>query len=130
MNEFFPPVGGALKYWANVGFGVLMVAALVISVRAILRGNVARHRAWMIRGYAVGVGAATQRLLMLPMFLILGDMSELLIGVMVWFGWGLNVVVAALSLRRGAWFLRRRRKGAWATLRRFGASPQVGGSSS
>ena len=40
--------------------------ALIWGVRAAQRGDRAQHRAWMIRAYALGMGAATQAVVMLP----------------------------------------------------------------
>ena len=37
-----------------------MVTCLVLGVTAIRRRDVTAHRAWMIRGYALGLGAGTQ----------------------------------------------------------------------
>jgi hypothetical protein len=37
-----------------------MAASLVLGFTAIRRGDVARHRAWMTRAYALALGAATQ----------------------------------------------------------------------
>lgn len=45
-----------------VGMGI----ALVWAVLAAQRGDKAQHRSWMIRAYALGMGAATQAVVMLP----------------------------------------------------------------
>ena len=37
-----------------------MILCLVLGLRAILRRDVPTHRAWMIRAYALGLGAGTQ----------------------------------------------------------------------
>ena len=39
-----------------------MALAIVLGLAAIRRRDIARHRAWMIRGYAIGLGAGTQAL--------------------------------------------------------------------
>ena len=41
-------------------FGTLMIVSLVLGVTSILRRDVARHRLWMMRAYAIGLGAGTQ----------------------------------------------------------------------
>src|SRR3712207_7388829 len=41
-------------------FGVAMVVTLVLGFRAARRRNFSRHRAWMIRSYAIGLVAGTQ----------------------------------------------------------------------
>ena len=37
-----------------------MAAAIVLGFTAIRRRDIAAHRAWMIRAYALGLGAGTQ----------------------------------------------------------------------
>lgn len=37
-----------------------MAACLVLGFTAIRRRDIAAHRAWMIRAYAIGLGAGTQ----------------------------------------------------------------------
>src|SRR5215204_7536501 len=37
-----------------------MAISIVLGVAAIRRGEIARHRAWRMRGYALGLGAGTQ----------------------------------------------------------------------
>jgi hypothetical protein len=61
---------------------------------------VARHRAWITRGYAIGLGAATQFVLHLVLWLLFGAKPQgvgkaLVMGA----GWALNLVVAELSVR-------------------------------
>jgi len=54
------PGTGLLAYVFRLGFGTAMTASLVLGVTAIRRRDIARHRAWMIRAYALALGAATQ----------------------------------------------------------------------
>ena len=79
-----------------------MSGALIWALVAIRHGNVARHRAWMIRAYAVGMGAATISFIMLPIFLITGKAvqgygADLLFVA----SWGINVAIAEWVIRRG-----------------------------
>jgi hypothetical protein len=37
-----------------------MVASLVLGISAVRRRDIAAHRAWMIRAYAIGLAAGTQ----------------------------------------------------------------------
>ena len=75
-------------------FGVGMVVALVRGSLAILRRDFAAHRAWMMRGYAIGLGAGTQALIMVPWWLLfgkpIGPTRTLLMGA----GWIVNLIVA------------------------------------
>lgn len=54
------PGTGVLAYLLRLGFGTAMTASLVLGVAAIRRRDIARHRAWMTRAYALALGAATQ----------------------------------------------------------------------
>jgi uncharacterized membrane protein len=56
MSQFYPaPEGdGPLLYLIRLVFGGAMVAALILGFIAVRRGDFTRHRAWMIRGYAIG----------------------------------------------------------------------------
>lgn len=51
---------GVLLNLLRLLFASAMAASLILALAAIRRRDVAHHRAWMIRGYAIGLGAATQ----------------------------------------------------------------------
>jgi uncharacterized membrane protein len=51
---------GALVGVVRLVFGAAMAASILLGVAAIRRSDVDGHRAWMVRGYALGVGAGTQ----------------------------------------------------------------------
>jgi uncharacterized membrane protein len=54
------PGTGDLLYVFRLVFGSAMAGCLVLGLHAIRRRDIAAHRAWMIRGYAIGLGAGTQ----------------------------------------------------------------------
>ncbi len=54
--------GGVLEAAASLTFGAWFVTCLVLAFRAIRLGDVSRHRRWMIRAFAVGLGVGTIRL--------------------------------------------------------------------
>ena len=83
----------------RVVFGVAMFAALVLALRAILRRDVRRHRAWMTRGYAIGLGAGTQGVLGLPVFLLVGEPGEVWYFAILRGGWLINGAVAEWVIR-------------------------------
>jgi uncharacterized membrane protein len=56
------PGTGSLLYVLRLVFASAMAACLVLGITTIRRGDVARHRAWMIRAYAIGLAAGTQAL--------------------------------------------------------------------
>lgn len=53
-----------------------------------------RHREWMMRGYAIGLGAGTQVLTLLAGELIVGPPSELSQALLMGAGWVINLAVA------------------------------------
>jgi hypothetical protein len=59
-----------------------------------------RHRAWMTRAYAIGVGAGTQALTLAAGELIAGPPSELGNALLMGAAWVLNLAVAEWSIRR------------------------------
>ena len=62
LTLFYPrqPGTGELAYVFRLAFGSGMAASIILGFTAIRRGDVARHRAWMTRAYALALGAATQ----------------------------------------------------------------------
>jgi hypothetical protein len=71
-----------------------MILSIVLAVAAIRRRDIVQHSAWMIRGYAIGLGAGTQVLTHLPWFLIFGMPGELPRAVLMGAGWVINLAVA------------------------------------
>ncbi len=72
-----------------------MAACLLLGVVAIRRGDVNRHRAWMVRGYALGLAAGTQ--------VLTGGLAEgtgeLRSDVAKGLGWVINLAVAEWVVR-------------------------------
>lgn len=96
------PVGtGELLHVFRLAAGSAMAAGLVLGLAAILRGEVARHRAWMIRAYALGLGAGTQVLTLGVGQAVFGH-GELTVALMHGAGWGINLAVAEVVVRRRA----------------------------
>jgi uncharacterized membrane protein len=54
------PGTGDLLYVFRLVFASAMAGCLVLGFTAIRRRDIAAHRAWMIRGYAIGLAAGTQ----------------------------------------------------------------------
>ena len=94
---------GRLLYGVRIAVGLAMTLALVLAVRAVLQRRMAEHQAWMVRAYALGQGAGTQVLILLPVTVLVGAPTFLLRDVLMALAWGLNVAVAE-------WLIRRRRR--------------------
>jgi Predicted membrane protein (DUF2306) len=91
---------GEAVYVARLIFGTGMAAALVLGVSAILKGNIPAHKAWMLRAYAIGMGAGTQVLTHLPWFLLVGQPTEAPRAVLMIGAWVLNLTVAEWLIRK------------------------------
>ena len=63
---------GPLLYGVRMAVGLAMTLAVVVSVRAVFRRRITQHKAWMVRAYALGQGAGTQVLILLPVTLLAG----------------------------------------------------------
>ncbi|MFC4404074.1 DUF2306 domain-containing protein [Gracilibacillus xinjiangensis] len=102
MTLFYPqPDGtGELLYVFRLLFGFAMIVSILLGLATILRGDVTRHRAWMIRGYAIGLGASTQVLTQLAGELIIGPPSELSGALLMGAGWVINLTVAEWAIRK------------------------------
>jgi hypothetical protein len=105
---------GALLYVFRLAFGSAMIVSLVVGLAAILQRDIKSHRAWMTRGYAIGLGAATQ-MLTLMIGEMVGPPSELTHDLLMGAGWLINLSVAE-------WVIRRRPNRAIDTVRRSAAS--------
>ncbi|MBG6056498.1 putative membrane protein [Salinibacterium sp. CAN_S4] len=91
-----------LDMFVRLFFGSLMVASLLLALRAIVRRDIATHRAWMIRGYAVGIAAGTQVFTTIPWSLanggVLPDPTTAV--ALLTAGWIINLAVAEFVIRR------------------------------
>ncbi|RKS06271.1 putative membrane protein [Nocardiopsis sp. Huas11] len=96
-----PAPDGVAVHLLRILFGTAMAVALVLAYVRVRRGDVARHRAWMIRGYAIGQAAGTQVFTHLPwMVLAGGELTETSRAVAMGAGWVVNVAVAEWIIRR------------------------------
>jgi uncharacterized membrane protein len=100
MTQFYPSVGfdGPALYWLRLAVGILMTWFLGHSLRAILKMDVPGHRAWMIRAYALGLGAGTQVITHIPWFLFPDLQSELFRSICMGAGWGINMIAAEYAI--------------------------------
>ncbi len=95
------PVGdGDFLSAQRLVFGSAMIVSIVLSFTAIRRGNVKQHRAWMMRGYAIGMGAGTQALILMVGEMISGKPDELSRALLMGLAWVINLAVAEWVIRR------------------------------
>ena len=100
---------GFLLSWVNAagpigtaGFGtlaVLWVGFAALGLRAILRGDVATHRRWMLRTFALTYAAVTLRLWLFALIPLLGDFHSAYL-VVPFLSWVPNLLLVEWLLRR------------------------------
>lgn len=85
-------------------FGLALIAALVLGVAAARAHDLPRHRSWMIRAYAIGMGTGTVALVMFPLYLITGEPPRGLAADIVVVGmWLFNIALGEWVVRRLAY---------------------------
>ena len=72
---------------------------VVLGLAAVLKRKIARHRAWMARAYALGMGAGTQVVTTLHFTLAFGNPDELTRDLLMLAGWVINIAVAEWGIR-------------------------------
>ncbi|HJQ02611.1 MAG TPA: DUF2306 domain-containing protein [Jatrophihabitans sp.] len=95
------PGTGGLLYLLRLVFGSAMASCLVLGFTAVRRRDIAAHRGWMIRAYAIGLGAGTQVFTEGIGGAIFGTgvlAADLAKGA----GWLINLAVAEWAIRRPA----------------------------
>ena len=80
--------------------GALFVIAPIVAIIAIRRGQMIRHREWMIRFFATGVGIVVIRLVGSPIIWLLRPAPVRdIIGLTFWAGWLISLAVAEAWIR-------------------------------
>jgi uncharacterized membrane protein len=96
------PNDGVAVFAERLVFGAAMLMCVALSVETLRRRKFDQHGDWMIRAYAIAMGAGTQVLTHLPWF-ILVDLKPGVTprAIMMGLGWVINVVFAEWVIRRG-----------------------------
>jgi len=68
----FPDTYSVAMNSGRLVFGIALGVALAIAMQAIYNRDFTRHRNWMIRAYAIGMGATAVTMVFFPIFLITG----------------------------------------------------------
>ena len=100
LNQYFPRADATreLLYPLRLVFGVAMVVTIVLGFLAARRRDFARHRAWMIRSYAIGLVAGTQVFTLGIGGAIFGT-GDLTTALLLAAAWGINLAVAERAIR-------------------------------
>src|SRR3712207_7982595 len=80
-------------------FGVAMVVTLILGFRAARRRDFPRHRAWMIRSYAIGLVAGTQVFTLGIGGAVFGT-GELTTALLLAAAWAFNLAAAERAIHR------------------------------
>ncbi len=101
MTLFYPrqPGTGVLSYLFRLAFGSGLAASIILGCTAIRRRDIARHRAWMTRAYALALGAGTQVFTKGIGPAVFGT-SELTMDLSLGAAWAINLAVAEYVIRR------------------------------
>lgn len=99
----YPPVNfdGPVLYAMRLLIGSSMALFICLGFAAILKRDIQNHRVWMMRGYALGLGAGTQVFTHIPMFLFPNLQGELARTLCMGAGWAINFVVVELIISSG-----------------------------
>jgi uncharacterized membrane protein len=101
MTLFYPrqPGTGVLAYLFRLAFASGLAASIILGYTAIRRRDIARHRAWMTRAYALALGAGTQ-VFTKGIGPALFGTSELTLDLSLGTAWVINLAVAEYVIRR------------------------------
>ena len=91
---------GPILFYARILFGTLWIVFILAAIRAILVRDIARHRANMIRAYAIAANAGTIAFVYIPIMLIMGDTGPFIEENTQVLGWFINLAVAEWIIRR------------------------------
>jgi hypothetical protein len=102
LTLFLPwtEMDSAVLTGTRVAVVTYMLMSLVLGFLAIRRRDFTAHRAWMIRGYAIGMGAGTQFFTQAPVMAVAGELTATTRAATLILGWLINVGVAEWIIRR------------------------------
>ena len=102
MSQFYtlPVTDGELLYVFRLLFGTGMLLSIIFGAIAAWRRDYAQHGDWMMRGYAIGMGAGTQVFTHLPWILFFGQPDEFTRALLMGTGWVINLAVVEFVIQR------------------------------
>lgn len=102
MTLFYPKPAdvGVLLTGIRLVFGTAWAVFIVLGLAAILRRDVIRHRAWMIRAFAIGLGASTQAVTLTAWLVAVGTPDRLSKALLMLASWLINLAVAEWIIHR------------------------------
>jgi uncharacterized membrane protein len=102
MALFYPPQAqdGRVLLILRLFFGTGLVLCLAFGWHAAHRRRLARHGTWMVRAYAIGMGAGTQAVLHLPWAFMAATPGRASRAFLMGAGWVINLLAAEWLLTR------------------------------
>ena len=94
------PLQGGILYIARLFFGVTMMVSIFLAWYTVRRKNIAGHRIWIMRAYAIGQGAGTQVITILPYTVLLGQPNQFTRDVLMTVAWIINLAIVEWIVRR------------------------------
>jgi uncharacterized membrane protein len=84
-------------------FGLALLIALGLGMAAIRDRDILRHRAWMIRAYAIGMGLGAVALVFFPIYIVTGQApTGLASDILFIASWLLTIALAEMVIRRSS----------------------------
>ncbi|RQO55608.1 hypothetical protein DBR47_20365 [Paucibacter sp. KBW04] len=107
MTLFYPRVelppasfDGPWLFTLRLLVGFVMLLALARGLWAIRQRDLQNHRAWVMRAYALGMGAGTQVFTHIPWFLFPSLQGEWARTICMGAGWAINLAIAECFIRQ------------------------------
>ena len=96
-----PSISTAIVDIGRGVFGLALLAALGLAMAAIHARDIPRHRAWVIRAYAIGMGSGTIALVFFPIYILSGKPPVGPVFDLIFIGWwAINIGFAEVLIRR------------------------------
>ena len=96
----FPDTYSVAISGGRLVFGIGLGVALSIAMQAISARDIVRHRNWMIRAYAIGIGATAVTMVFFPIYLLTGEPPQGLVADTAFLGAWMACVLFAEGLVR------------------------------
>ncbi|EMY71162.1 DUF2306 domain-containing protein [Leptospira vanthielii] len=95
------PTDGDWLFGIRMVVGIWMTVCIFVGFFFVRKKKISQHSHWMIRGYAIGMGAGTQVFTHLPWFILVGgDPSGIPRDLMMGAGWFINFLFAEWIIRK------------------------------